>query len=160
MYPGSHAKLAAHFRREGLEELRAHGNKVLPTGSRTDAMFGGAAPHHCVGKAGDVFIANYLTAHFIAPNTSADIRYAVYFRVYGPRFDALRSHDPRPMLFPWRNWHGVGGDDGDNGGSEAARALDAARGEVETMLSPGDIAQAMALQRMYDGLSNDHTIPK
>ena len=116
--------------------------------------------HHCIGKAGDVFIANYMTAHFVAPNTSADIRYAVYFRVHGPGFDALRSHDPRPMLFPWRNWHGVGSGDDGGGGSEAAGALDAARGAAEPTPSPDDIAQAIELQRMYDGLSNDHTIPK
>ena len=28
-----------------------------------------------MGKAGDVFLANYMTAHFVAPNTSPDIRY-------------------------------------------------------------------------------------
>eukprot|EP00913_Durusdinium_trenchii_P026188 g24568.t1 len=35
---------------------------------------------HCTGKAGDVYIANYMTAHLVAPNTSSDIRYACYFR--------------------------------------------------------------------------------
>ena len=28
-----------------------------------------------------------MVAHFIAPNTSQDIRYAVYFRIRGPSFD-------------------------------------------------------------------------
>ena len=43
--------------------------------------------HNCIGKAGDVFLANYMTAHFIAPNTSPYIRYAVYFRITGPKFE-------------------------------------------------------------------------
>ena len=43
---------------------------------------------HCVGHVGDVFIANYLTAHLIAPNASPEIRYAVYFRLKGEHFQA------------------------------------------------------------------------
>jgi len=68
VYPGSHSVLARHFSAVGLERLQSQGNAALPTGEETDALFGGsnsggggaADPprvHHCVGKAGDVFLA-------------------------------------------------------------------------------------------------------
>jgi hypothetical protein len=110
-YPGSHLELAHYFgeRRERLEEVRHHGK--LPTGDETDKLFRRPV-HHCIGKAGDVFLANYMTAHLIAPNISADIRYAVYFRVSGPRFEegkAAKGGNAQAMLDPWVSWQGVGG---------------------------------------------------
>ena len=120
-YPGSHRALARHFRGEHgtldgascpeLERVKAHGNSALPTGAATDALFGGEPPQHCVGRAGDVFLANYMVAHFVAPNASPDIRYAVYFRVHGPSFgvNPHGSSNLRAMLDPWCNWIGVGG---------------------------------------------------
>jgi hypothetical protein len=48
-----------------------------------------------------------MTAHFIAPNTSPYIRYAVYFRVKGPAFNGGVEHIPESMLFPWINWKGM-----------------------------------------------------
>ena len=38
-----------------------------------------------------------MTAHFIAPNTAADIRYALYFRVQ------VTNKKPG-MIDPWENW--------------------------------------------------------
>ena len=65
-YPGSHLALASHLAAPGaMDALRANGNTVLPT-DRTDTLFERPAAH-CTGKAGDVFLANYMTAHFIAP---------------------------------------------------------------------------------------------
>lgn len=84
-YPGSHYKLSEYFRKNGFDDVAKKGK--LPTGDQTDKLFGGTMPTHCIGKAGDVFIANYMTAHFIAPNTAAHIRYAVYFRVTGRGYD-------------------------------------------------------------------------
>jgi hypothetical protein len=105
-YPGSHLALASHLAAPGaMDALRANGNTVLPT-DRTDTLFARPAAH-CTGKAGDVFLANYMTAHFIAPNTSPAVRYAVYFRVKGPGFDGQRGGgggNPRPMLEPWVHW--------------------------------------------------------
>lgn len=82
-WPGSHYKLAEYFTKnngENLENVYTHGNQALPTGKKTFELFK-KDPVHCIGKKGDVFLANYMTAHFIAPNTSPNIRYAVYFRV-------------------------------------------------------------------------------
>ncbi len=57
----------------------------MPNGPHTDQLIGSKV-HHCIGKAGDVFLANYTTAHFVNANVSPKIRYAVYFRVKGPTF--------------------------------------------------------------------------
>ena len=117
VYPGSHTALAQYFNHGSgqgqggnrLADVRTHGNTSLPTGPRTDELFD-CPVHHCIGKAGDLFIANYMTAHFIAPNTAPDIRYAVYFRVSAPAFLAGRDKGgmrPESMLEPWCDWHGV-----------------------------------------------------
>jgi hypothetical protein len=110
VYPGSHHALAAHFRTQkgALDKLRDKGMDHLPT-KETDALFKQPVVH-CTGKAGDVFFANYMTAHLIAPNVSPDIRYAVYFRVSGPRFDKTRlagGGNVGAMLEPWSMWEGL-----------------------------------------------------
>lgn len=51
----------------GQVNLRSVGSAHLPTGQQTDALFKRRVVH-CTGKAGDVFLANYMTAHLIAPN--------------------------------------------------------------------------------------------
>ena len=63
---------------------------------------------------------NYMTAHFIAPNTAEGIRYAVYFRVKGPEFPATGGHLDS-ILDPLKHWH-----------------LDAAAPPLATRLTPGD----------------------
>jgi hypothetical protein len=109
-FPGSHTKLASFFKEQGnLDAVRTKGNKALPTGKKTDALFDRPI-FHGTGKAGDLFIANYLTAHFIAPNTAPDIRYAVYFRVSGPRFHAGKKKNGTridSLLDPWCDWEGM-----------------------------------------------------
>jgi hypothetical protein len=110
VYPGSHEALAAHFRTQKgvLDKLRDKGMDHLPT-QQTDTLFKRPVVH-CTGKAGDVFLANYMTAHLIAPNASPDIRYAVYFRVSGPRFDQTRDAgggNVGAMLEPWGTWEGL-----------------------------------------------------
>lgn len=112
-YKGSHSRLAKHIAETGLDRLYAKGNAALPTGPQTDVLFGSQAHeqvHHCVGKAGDAFLANYMAAHFVAPNTSADIRYAVYFRVHGLAFDRENPvHQSASMINPWIHWFGLNG---------------------------------------------------
>lgn len=76
---------------------------MLPTGNKTDQVIH-QKYHRCIGKAGDVFMANYMNAHFIAPNTRGDIRYAVYFRVKGPAWVVQKHNYHESMLDPWRNW--------------------------------------------------------
>jgi len=68
----------------------------------------------CLGKPGDVVIANYMTAHLVAPNQSPNIRYACYFRIHssnfgsdkppGERWWEGRRHRPEAMLAPWCDW--------------------------------------------------------
>jgi hypothetical protein len=102
-YPGSHFALSDHFKEHGLKDLYARGGAGLPNGERTDDLF--LRPvEHCTGKAGDAFLANYLTAHFVAPNTSPNIRYAVYFRVRGRAFQGSLTHVGESMLEPWIHW--------------------------------------------------------
>ena len=100
---GSHLKLAEYLSQDDrLEKLAVHGHTALPTGEKTDALLGTEVVH-CTGRAGDVFIANYLTAHLVAPNVSPNIRYAVYFRIRGPSFEGL-SENRQSMLNPLMNW--------------------------------------------------------
>ena len=109
-YPGSHLALSKYFERnrDVLEKLRVEGGEHLPR-AQTDALFDRPVVH-CTGKAGDVFLINYMTAHLIAPNTSADIRYAVYFRVSGPAFEETKAPtggNVGAMLEPWGTWAGL-----------------------------------------------------
>eukprot|EP01050_Picozoa_sp_SAG11_P019058 SAG11_NODE_2977_length_2795_cov_4.472923_1_plen_239_part_00 len=67
IYPGSHVSLANYFKQGShLKDLAAHGMSKLPVGAPTDQLFDRPVVH-CTGKAGDCFVANYMTAHFIAP---------------------------------------------------------------------------------------------
>ncbi|GMH77173.1 hypothetical protein TrLO_g6502 [Triparma laevis f. longispina] len=103
-WPGSHDKIAEHFHQgTNFDDVLNLGNSALPTGD-TDNLFRGIKPHHCLAEPGDVFLANYMTAHFIAPNTSPHIRYAVYFRVHGPEFHGRHGGAHESMLDPWCHW--------------------------------------------------------
>ena len=125
-------------------------------------------PVNCVGRKGDVFLANYMTAHFIAPNTSPNIRYAVYFRVsrHGIRRKLPNGkHDPSSMLAPWLYWFDNNKDNNvDNrvkyssNGGKSGRSKDA-EGEIPEHLMPSE--EELQLMRFYEQNSNnDHTIPK
>ena len=117
-YPGSHFALAEHLKSTdstssmtNLEKLYVHGASALPNGPKTDDLFLRPAVH-CLGKAGDAFILNFMTAHLIAPNISPHIRYAVYFRItnnvdtvsYGPPSSYSASSPPPSMMHPWMKW--------------------------------------------------------
>ena len=111
-FPGSHSVLAEHFKADGHKNLKRiieGGNEAFPVEETYD-MFKRPV-FHATGKAGDLFVANYMTAHFIAPNTSPNIRYAVYFRVSGPKFHAKNKKDKtaryKSMLDPWCDWDGL-----------------------------------------------------
>ena len=108
VHPGSHTALAARFA-EGplLEALRNHCDTANTNEEETAKLFGGRNVHHCLGKAGDVFLVHHLVAHSVCPNASGEIRYATYFRVRGPRFvERADEHgqDLRAMVEPWANW--------------------------------------------------------
>ena len=113
-FPGSHSVLAEHFKADKKKNLKRtikEGMKALPTKQTWDLFK--RPVYHGTGKAGDLFVANYMTAHFIAPNTSPNIRYAVYFRVSSPKFHkrVKRNKAARydSMLDPWCDWDGLNG---------------------------------------------------
>jgi len=167
VYPGSHHALASYFANhvDELVNLRSVGSAHLPTGQQTDALFKRRVVH-CTGKAGDVFLANYMTAHLIAPNTSADIRYAVYFRLTGPLFEAHAEGDgshPRSMLSPWVDWSGLpprpAGEDAEEADEQAvARALDALRQRRQPPGAAGleAVEQKRALERQLSVVNYDY----
>lgn len=111
VYPGSHQELADYFKQgDTLQRCYKNGNSELPTGARHDSVIK-QQPFHCIGDAGDVFICNYMTAHWVAPNTSPDIRYALYFRITSNHHRAGARqggrHNPQSMLAPWTHWRGL-----------------------------------------------------
>jgi len=100
LYPGSHEALAKWFQHsENVESVRQFGVTSLPH-NKTDDLFE-RLPVHCTGRAGDVFFLNHMTAHFVAPNTRPDVRYAVYFRLSNADFV---QGDIEAMVNPWRDW--------------------------------------------------------
>jgi hypothetical protein len=169
-FPGSHMELANYFTKgDNLNNVYQFGNQALPTGKKTWKIFK-KKPVHCTGKAGDVFLANYMTAHFVAPNTSPHIRYAVYFRVskHGiSRKGADGKHNPASMLAPWCYWNeglsgngsGRGGGGRGGGGGGERKVNPVSTDDIPAHLMPSEEEQR-ELNRLYEQVpNNDHTIP-
>ena len=90
VWPGSHLALERHF--------RARGPKSLLEGM-PDVELG--QPEEVVLRAGDAILCHYQLAHAAGGNASADVRYAVYFRLKrkghdGQKWDCLTD--------VWREW--------------------------------------------------------
>ncbi len=66
-----------------------------------------APPQQVLAEPGDVILAHYMLAHSIAPNTSPNIRYAVYFRVNMHQTAGEEKHHPQSMLDIWSEWPGM-----------------------------------------------------
>eukprot|EP00439_Symbiodinium_sp_Y106_P022339 s799_g2.t1 len=147
-YPGSHMDLAGYFKQNGLDDVANKGAAGLPTGQKTDSVLQ-KPPIHCNGKAGDVFLANYMVAHFIAPNTSQDIRYAVYFRIRGPSFD-LDPLNKESMLDPLMNWSLDGPEPPKKAFAKPSLRRAATVEDAELMNEVLDY---------YSAANNDHTVP-
>lgn len=96
VYPRSHFILQKYFQENGFETAK----KGL--GSLPGIQLPPPVQVHM--NAGDVVIAQYMLAHSIAPNTSPNIRYQVYFRVNVREGD---FHHPEPMLNMWMDWGGM-----------------------------------------------------
>ena len=82
-FPGSHSLIAAKFKKNGLDALRGGvaSNIDLPK------------PVQVKGKAGDVILFHFQTAHDKARNDSSRIRYIVYFRFW--HVDAWYNKSPK-----------------------------------------------------------------
>ncbi|CAK9063091.1 unnamed protein product, partial [Durusdinium trenchii] len=134
---------------EGLEGVTTRGMDALPTGPKTDDELFKRQVVHCTGKAGDVYIANYMTAHLVAPNTSSDIRYACYFRFKGPGFnDDL--HQPASMLDPLLHWHL-------KSVSEGTNSAEGSKPKLRTMKTMEEAEANLLLEDYYASSNNDHT---
>jgi hypothetical protein len=84
------------------------GDFAYPKNSKRDEVLGKDV-YHCLGKAGDVFILNYMNAHLPNCNLSPFIRSAAFFRLMGGTFPAdLMIHfteKPESMFDPLLHWH-------------------------------------------------------
>lgn len=100
-FPGSHRLIARKFERDGLEALRGgvERNIELPK------------PVQVKGKAGDVLLFHFQTAHDKVRNDSPDIRYMAYFRFW--HIDAWHDKSPeylkRALCDPWLEWPAMRG---------------------------------------------------
>ena len=81
VFPGSHLAIQSHINQNNVDP-----RDVLLTSSSADSAVPPISlpkpPQQLVGKAGDVFLCHYQTAHTVAPNASDQVRYAVYFRLH------------------------------------------------------------------------------
>lgn len=93
VWPGSHLRLAAHFRAHGPESL-LRGMPALDLGE----------PLALTGAAGDAVIAHYLLAHAVGPNVSPHVRYACFYRLHAVAHDGAGMW---PMTDPWLGWRGM-----------------------------------------------------
>ncbi|HEY0713280.1 MAG TPA: phytanoyl-CoA dioxygenase family protein [Polyangia bacterium] len=93
VWPGSHHKVAAHFRAHGPQSM-VDGFPALELG----------APRAIEAEAGDALLAHYALAHGIAPNAGPDVRYAVFFRLFHRDHESFGT---RVLTEPWAEWPGV-----------------------------------------------------
>jgi ectoine hydroxylase-related dioxygenase (phytanoyl-CoA dioxygenase family) len=92
-WPGSHKKYEAYFQ-EHTPQALLNGLPPVDIGE----------PEQFLGQAGDAALVHYQIAHTIATNQSANIRYAIFFRVFhsdhgDPDFDCMTNI--------WREWPGI-----------------------------------------------------
>lgn len=102
VYPSSHMKISEYLKENGMDELKNKGSAAFV---KNFGDWLGKDYVNCLGKAGDVFVANFLTAHFFMPNDASEIRYAVYFRIKCDEFeDSKEVYCEESMLDPWVHW--------------------------------------------------------
>ena len=101
-YPGSHRVLEAWFNQDpgALEAVADQGEAALPR------FLPFEQPVQVCMKAGDVVVAHYQLAHSVAPNTSPDIRYVVYFRVHA-KAHKPGEYRPEAIRSIWLDWAGL-----------------------------------------------------
>lgn len=110
-YPGSHRILGSYMKSNSSIYKNMHyiGLDALPRYDKSDAVLG-SKPYHCLGKAGDVFILNYMNAHTPTCNLSPYIRYAAFFRLVGSEYpkELVHKHEfkeiPTSMMNPLLHW--------------------------------------------------------
>jgi ectoine hydroxylase-related dioxygenase (phytanoyl-CoA dioxygenase family) len=94
VWPGSHRKMEAYFRENGVEELL--------NGSMPKLDYG--EPVQILANAGDAVLAHYQLLHGVAGNVSPWPRFAVFFRVRHPMHN---EHRLECLTDLWREWPGL-----------------------------------------------------
>ncbi|MEK3877778.1 hypothetical protein [Paenibacillus sp. FSL M7-0420] len=90
VWPRSHQIIRDYFRIYG-EDAVLNGMPEVDLGK----------PQQILVNEGDIIICNYLLAHSVSPNLSANIRYAVYFRIrHSERFSWRTT-----LTDPWWYWN-------------------------------------------------------
>ncbi len=93
VWPGTHTLFEGYFRERGPQSLLEGMPKVeMP------------APKQVTGQAGDVVLVHYQLAHSVGPNTSPNVRYAIFFRL---RHVDHADHHWDCMTDIWLEWQGL-----------------------------------------------------
>ena len=92
-WPGTHVSFAKYF--------HEHGPNILKRGLPPVRL---PEPEQVTGKAGDMILSHYLTAHTVVVNVSPYIRYAVFFRMKHVEH-ALQGN--RVFTDLWNEWPGL-----------------------------------------------------
>ena len=90
VFPGTHHQFEKYWQEQGAESLLEGMPKVqMPE------------PLQIIGKAGDIVLAHWATAHGAAVNVSPHVRYACFFRLKHEDHD---SHPRETMTDIWKDW--------------------------------------------------------
>jgi hypothetical protein len=92
-WPGTHRAFAEYMKENGTGILKER----LPPVKLPE-------PEQILGKAGDMILSHYLTAHTVVVNVSPYIRYAVFFRI---RHVDHGSHGKKVFTDLWHEWPGI-----------------------------------------------------
>lgn len=93
VWPGTHRATAKYFEEHGADAFLEGMPKIdLPQ------------PVQITGQAGDVVFCHYQLGHGITPNSSSNIRYAIFFRLKHKDHD---SHHREVLSDIWRDWPGM-----------------------------------------------------
>lgn len=93
VWPGTHLQNAAYFKEHGAEALlKGMPNIDMPK------------PVQLTGRAGDIVLVHYLLAHAGGVNISADIRYAIFFRITSI---GIKRNWQESMVDLWMHWPGM-----------------------------------------------------
>jgi len=139
--PGGHKNLARIYGQSdaGYEHLLKNGENGLEVAKREQdesKSIGDTKnrcwkpPFHVIAKAGDVVIINWMLPHLVAPNTSPDIRYCIYFRVftnYLVQEDFSKMHKRVSIALPFHDWAGMPGSCPQRGTGQPCRCLEMVR---------------------------------
>lgn len=101
VYPGTHLRIARLFAEKGLGALKDGVAKSVPL----------PAPVQVTGKAGDVVLFHFQTAHDKARNDSPEIRYAAYFRFWhiDAWLDKSEAYLKKALTDVWLEWPAMRG---------------------------------------------------